>query len=97
MTRGSVIVDLAAETGGNCELSVAGETVDVEGVSVIGARNLPSSMPLHASFLYSRNIAEFLGLVVNEGVFAPDFDDEIVIGTCVTHDGRGPPRAHRAS
>ena len=87
MARGSVIVDLAAETGGNCELSRPGENIDVGGVTVIGVKNLPSSMPLHASFLYSRNIAEFLTLLVKDGVFAPDFDDEIVAGTCVTHGG----------
>jgi H+-translocating NAD(P) transhydrogenase subunit alpha len=87
MTRGSVIVDLAAESGGNCELSRPGENLDVGGVTIVGVKNLPSSMPLHASFLYSRNIAEFLTLVVKEGEFAPDFDDEIVVGTCVTHAG----------
>ena len=95
MTLGSVIVDLAAESGGNCELSRAGETVDVGGVAIIGAKNLPSSMPLHASFLYSRNIAEFVGLVVKEGNFTPNFDDEIIAGTCVTHLGEvrhGPTR-----
>jgi len=95
MTPGSVIVDLAAETGGNCELSRPGETLDVGGVSIIGAKNLPSSMPLHASFLYSRNVAEFVALVVKDGVFAPNFDDEIVAGTCVTHGGEvrhGPTR-----
>jgi NAD(P) transhydrogenase subunit alpha len=87
MTLGSVIVDLAAETGGNCELSRPGENLDEGGVAVIGVKNLPSSMPLHASFLYSRNIAEFLTLVVKAGEFAPDFGDEIVAGTCVTHGG----------
>jgi NAD(P) transhydrogenase subunit alpha len=95
MALGSVIVDLAAESGGNCELSRPGETVEVGGVAIIGAKNLPSSMPLHASFLYSRNIAEFVGLVVKEGSFAPNFDDEIIIGTCVTHNGEvrhGPTR-----
>ena len=61
MTPGSVIVDLAAETGGNCELSRPGETSSTRAASrSIGVKNLPSSMPLHASFLYSRNIAEFL-------------------------------------
>ena len=95
MVRGSVIVDLAAESGGNCELSEPGEEIDVDGVLVVGVKNLPSSMPLHASFLYSRNIAEFLALVVRDGAFAPDFDDEIVSGTCVTHEGavlHGPTR-----
>ena len=95
MALGSVIFDLAAETGGNCELSRPGETVEVAGVSIIGAKNVPSSMPLHASFLYSRNIAEFLGLIVKDGNFVPNFDDEIVVGTCVTHNGEvrhGPTR-----
>lgn len=87
MAPGSVIVDIAAESGGNCELSVAGETVDVDGVQVVGTKNLPSSMPLHASLLYARNIAEFLALVVHDGELAPDFDDEIVAGMCVTHEG----------
>jgi NAD(P) transhydrogenase subunit alpha len=95
MTLGSVIVDLAAESGGNCELSRPGETVEVGGVAIIGVKNLPSSMPLHASFLYSRNIAEFVGLVIKEGKFTPNFDDEIIVGTCVTHQGEvrhGPTR-----
>jgi len=87
MALGSVIVDLAAETGGNCELSRPGENLDEGGVTVIGVKNLPSSMPLHASFLYSRNVAEFLTLVIKAGAFAPDFDDEIVAGTCVTYGG----------
>ena len=87
MTLGSVIVDLAAETGGNCELSRPGENIDEGGVTIIGVKNLPSSMPLHASFLYSRNIAEFLTIVIKAGEFAPDFDDEIIAGTCVTHGG----------
>jgi NAD(P) transhydrogenase subunit alpha len=87
MAPGSVIVDLAAESGGNCELSKPGEEIDVDGVIVHGVRNLPSSMPFHASFLYSRNIAELLGILVHDGAFAPDFDDEIIAGTCVTFAG----------
>jgi NAD(P) transhydrogenase subunit alpha len=87
MRPGSVIVDLASESGGNCELSKAGETVKAGEVSVYGARNLPSSMPVHASFLYSRNIAEVLGLMTHDGVFMPDFGDEIVSATCVTRAG----------
>jgi NAD(P) transhydrogenase subunit alpha len=95
MAPGSVIFDLAAESGGNCELSRPGEDVVVGGVTVIGAHNLPSSMPVHASFLYSRNVAELLGLMVHDGAFTPDFDDEIVVGTCVTRGGEvlhGPTR-----
>ncbi len=88
MSEGAVIVDMAADSGGNCELSVAGEDVVVNGVTVVGMANPPSTMPTHASFLYARNIANFLGLVVKDGELAPDFDDEIVIGTCVVRAGR---------
>ena len=87
MSPGSLVVDLAAESGGNCELSKPGEEVTVGDVIVHGVRNLPSSMPMHASFLYSRNISEFLGLLNHDGAFSPDFDDEIIAGTCVTYAG----------
>ncbi len=87
MPPGAILVDLAAESGGNCELSKPGEDVEVGRVVVHGVANLPSSMPMHASFLYSRNMAEFVGLLAKEGSFAPDFSDEIVTGTCVTHAG----------
>jgi NAD(P) transhydrogenase subunit alpha len=87
MSEGAVIVDMAADSGGNCELSVAGEEVQFQGVTVVGMSNPPASMPTHASFLYARNIANFLGLVVKDGELAPDFDDEIVAGTCVVRDG----------
>ena len=87
MRPGSVVVDLAAETGGNCELSEPGKDVIVNGVTVYGASNLASSMATHASFLYARNIAELLGLFVSEGAFNPDFSDEIIAGCCVTFGG----------
>ena len=87
MPPGAILVDLAAESGGTCELSKPGEDVEVGRVVVHGVANLPSSMPMHASFLYSRNMAEFVGLLAKEGNFAPDFSDEIVAGTCVTHAG----------
>jgi NAD(P) transhydrogenase subunit alpha len=87
MGPGSVIVDLAAESGGNCELSVAGEENLHGGVLVVGVRNLPSSMPVHASFLLARNMAELIALFAKDGAFAPDFDDEVVKGMCVTRDG----------
>jgi NAD(P) transhydrogenase subunit alpha len=87
MSEGSVIVDMAADSGGNCELSVPGEDVRVHGVTVVGLSNPPASMPTHASFLYARNIANFLGLLVKEGELAPDFEDEIVAGTCVVRNG----------
>lgn len=87
MRPGSVVVDLAAESGGNCELSVAGEDVVRDGVVVHGVRNLPSSMPVHASQLLSRNLTTLLLLLVTDGRLEPDFDDPIVAGTCVTRDG----------
>ncbi len=87
MSEGAVVIDMAADSGGNCELSVAGEEVVVHGVTVVGLTNPPASMPTHASFLYARNIANFLALVVKDGELAPDFDDEIVAGTCVVRNG----------
>jgi len=88
MSEGAVIIDLAADSGGNCELSEAGRDVRHNGVTVVGLTNPPASMPTHASFLYARNIANFLGLLVRDGELAPDFDDEIVAGTCVVRGGK---------
>jgi H+-translocating NAD(P) transhydrogenase subunit alpha len=88
MRPGSVVVDLAAEAGGNCALTEPGQTVVREGVTIVGELNLPSTMPLHASQMYSRNVMSFLGLLVREGDLVLDFDDEIVRETCVAHDGR---------
>ncbi|HYT13923.1 MAG TPA: Re/Si-specific NAD(P)(+) transhydrogenase subunit alpha [Candidatus Nitrosopolaris sp.] len=87
MRPGSVIVDLAAETGGNVELTKAGKDVDVGGVTIIGTRNVPSTMPLHASQLYARNVANLLLHLVKDGAIVLDFEDEITKGCCVTHDG----------
>jgi NAD/NADP transhydrogenase alpha subunit len=87
MRPGSVIVDLAAETGGNVELTKAGEDVDVGGVTIIGSRNVPSTMPLHASQLYARNVANLLLHLVKDGAVKLDFADEITKGACVTHGG----------
>ena len=87
MGDGAVVIDMAADSGGNCELSVPGEDVVVDGVTVVGMTNPPATMPTHASFLFARNIANFLGLVVKEGALAPDFDDEIVAGMCVVRGG----------
>jgi NAD(P) transhydrogenase subunit alpha len=88
MRPGSVIVDLASEMGGNCEATEPGETVVVGGVTVIGALNLPSTMPVHASQMYSRNVTSFLDLVLEDGALSLDFDDEIVRESCVAHEGR---------
>jgi NAD(P) transhydrogenase subunit alpha len=88
MGPGSVIVDLAAETGGNCELTEPGETVVREGVTIVGPIGLPSSMPDHASSLYARNVQALLELMLGEeGALELDFDDEIIKGACITHDG----------
>lgn len=87
MRPGSVIVDLAAETGGNCALTKAGETIDVGGVTIIGTTNLPSTMPFDASVLYSRNIAALLALIVKDGTLVLDESDEIVAGTMLVRDG----------
>jgi NAD(P) transhydrogenase subunit alpha len=84
MRRGSVIVDLAAETGGNCELTRPGEEVDVGGVTVAGPLNLPSEMPYHASQLYARNVQALLTHLAPEGELVLDFGDEITAGACVT-------------
>ncbi|GAC1301446.1 MAG: Re/Si-specific NAD(P)(+) transhydrogenase subunit alpha [Vulcanimicrobiaceae bacterium] len=87
MRPGSVIVDLAAETGGNCALTKAGETIDVGGVTIIGTTNLPSTMPFDASVLYSRNIAALLALIAKDGTLELDESDEIVAGTMLVRDG----------
>jgi NAD(P) transhydrogenase subunit alpha len=87
MKPGSVIVDLAAETGGNCELTEAGQTVVKEGVTLVGPINLPASMPDHASSLYARNVQSLLELMVSEGGLRLDFDDEVIAGACITRDG----------
>jgi NAD(P) transhydrogenase subunit alpha len=88
MAPGSVIVDLAAETGGNCELTQAGETVVEGGVKVIGPRNLASEMPAPASQLYAKNLENLLGLLVTEeGAVNVDFEDDIVAAACITQGG----------
>jgi H+-translocating NAD(P) transhydrogenase subunit alpha len=88
MAPGSVIVDLAAETGGNCELTKPGETVVENGVKVIGPRNLPSEMPVPASQLYAKNLENLLGLLVDEeGKVAVDFEDDILAAACITEGG----------
>ena len=86
MRPGSVIVDLASETGGNCELTVAGRSVDHNGVTVMGPANLPAELPYHASQMYARNLASFVeDLFDDEGTI--DFEDEITAATCVTRGG----------
>ena len=87
MKPGSVVVDIAAERGGNCELTKPGETVVENGVTILGPTNLPSEVANHASQLFSKNVSTLLLLMVSEGQFQPDFEDEIVSGTAVTQNG----------
>jgi NAD(P) transhydrogenase subunit alpha len=88
MAPGSVIVDLAAETGGNCELTKAGETVtSPNGVSILGVTNLPSTVPLDASQLYAKNVQTLLDYIIKDGALALDMTDEIVAGTTIVHNG----------
>jgi len=87
MAPGSVLVDLAAERGGNCDLTKPGETIIEHGVSILGPINLPASVPYHASEMYSRNMSTFLLNMVKDGAWSPDFEDEIVKETLVTHEG----------
>jgi H+-translocating NAD(P) transhydrogenase subunit alpha len=84
MRPGSVVVDLAAEAGGNCELTEPGEEVVREGVTIVGLTNLPSTMPFHASQLYARNVFALLHHLAPDGTLALDWDDEITAGACVT-------------
>lgn len=88
MPAGSIIVDLAAERGGNCELTKPGETVQVGGVTILGPLNIPSSIPRHASQMYSNNITNLLKLLIKEGKLVLDLSDEVIAGTLVTHQGR---------
>jgi H+-translocating NAD(P) transhydrogenase subunit alpha len=94
MKPGSVIVDLAAETGGNCELTEPGETVLRHDVKIIGPLNLPSGMAEHASQLYARNIESLLGLMIEDGQLKLDFEDEVIAGACIT---RGNEIVHAAA
>lgn len=87
MAPGSVIVDLAAEQGGNCEPTVAGEVVDVDGVRVIGVVNLPGDIPVHSSQLFGKNVANFLGLMVADGKLDPGVDDDVIRESVVAMGG----------
>jgi len=88
MKPGSVIVDLAAEAGGNCELTRPGETVAERGVTICGPLNLPSELPQHASILYSRNLTSFVLAFWKDGRFDLDLEDEILRASLVTHEGK---------
>lgn len=87
MKPGAVIVDIAAEQGGNCAVTEAGKDIQYKGITVIGPVNLPSSMPVHASQMYAKNISTFLECLVKDGEMHLDFEDDIIAETCVTHAG----------
>jgi len=87
MSPGSVVLDMAAEQGGNCAYSKPGETVHHQGITILGPRNLPATMPIHASLMYAKNISTFLKYFLKEGAPYLDFNDEIISASCVTHEG----------
>jgi NAD(P) transhydrogenase subunit alpha len=91
MRAGSVIVDLAAESGGNVEGSVAGQDTEVKvadgSITLVGMKDAASTMPYDASRLYAKNVANLIALITHDGRIAPDFADEVVAGACLTHDG----------
>ncbi|BFI96875.1 MAG: Re/Si-specific NAD(P)(+) transhydrogenase subunit alpha [Rhodanobacter sp.] len=87
MKPGALIVDLAAESGGNCELTRPGERVEQGGVVILGPLNLPAGTPLHASEMFARNVVNFAELLLKDGALVPDFEDELVAKSCVVRDG----------
>ncbi|HWP37687.1 MAG TPA: hypothetical protein VNL18_09080, partial [Gemmatimonadales bacterium] len=87
MRPGSVIVDLAADAGGNCELTKPGQQVEVHGIHILGPLNVAATMPTHASQMFSRNLTTFLQHIIKDGALKLDYADEITAGTCITRDG----------
>jgi NAD(P) transhydrogenase subunit alpha len=96
MRPGAVIIDMAAETGGNCELTQAGKTIREHGVTIIGPRNLPARIPFHTSQMYAKNLQSFLTLIIDKnGAVTGDFSDEILAASLLVHAGEvryGPAR-----
>ena len=88
MKKGSVIIDLAAENGGNCQDTVAGEVKNIKGVTIDGALNFPSTMQVHSSQLYAKNISTFISHMTKEGAIEIDMEDEIISGSIFTHQGK---------
>lgn len=87
MGAGAVVVDLAAESGGNCELTQPGKTIEVNGVKIVGPLNLPSALSVHASEMYAKNLYNLSKLLIKDGQLAPDWTDEILAGALLTHQG----------
>jgi NAD(P) transhydrogenase subunit alpha len=88
MKRGSIVIDLAGSTGGNVTLSKADEVVERDGVVIMAPTNLPATVPVHASQLYSRNVTAFLNLLIRDGELHLDMNDDVVGPSCVTHEGK---------
>ena len=88
MKRGSMVIDLAGATGGNCALTKADETVERNGVTIIAPTNLAATVPVHASQLYSRNVTAFLSPIIKDGQLQIDMNDDVVGPSCVTHEGQ---------
>ena len=88
MKRGSIVIDLAASTGGNCAFSKPDETVERDGVTIVAPTNLAATVPVHASQLYSRNVTSFLSLIIKDGELKLDMTDDVVGPSCVTHQGQ---------
>jgi NAD(P) transhydrogenase subunit alpha len=88
MKRGSIVIDLAGSTGGNVETSKADEVVERNGVTIMAPTNLPATVPVHASQLYSRNVTAFLSLLIKDGELNIDMNDDVVGPSCVTHAGQ---------
>ena len=88
MKPGAVVVDLAAESGGNCELTEVGKTVDYNGILIHGPANVPSKLAVHASEMYAKNLQNLLELMIVDGELRPDWEDEVLAGSCLTRDGQ---------
>jgi NAD(P) transhydrogenase subunit alpha len=87
MSDGSLVIDMAADGGGNCELTIAGEVVEHHGVRIVGLSNPPAEMGAHASFMYANNVLKLLALFGSKGMVSPDWNDEVVIGATVARNG----------
>lgn len=88
MKSGAVIIDLAADGGGNCTLTQPGATIVHNGVTIHAPLNIPSQVPVHASEMYAKNLLNFLSPMLKDGEYAPDFEDEVIAGACLTRDGQ---------
>ena len=87
MKRGSVVIDLAGSTGGNCALSRPDQVVELDGVTILAPTNLAATVPVHASQMYSRNVTSFLSLMIKDGELRIDLADDVIGPSCVTHQG----------